>query len=56
VAAHRLEHFAEALTDFRHDPAELQARLRSIAASVEGAADAFESTEEGRLISYGAGA
>jgi hypothetical protein len=56
VAAHRLEHFAEALTDFRHDPAELQARLRSIAASVEGAADAFETSEEGRLISYGAGA
>jgi hypothetical protein len=55
VASRRLEHLAAALTDFRHDPDELQARLRLVAAGLVDAADSFDSAEEGRLISYGAG-
>jgi len=55
VAARKLEHFAETMTDFQRSPEELQARLREIAAAVGEAAGAFDSAEEGRLISYGAG-
>ena len=53
VAAHRLQHFAATKTDFAHSPEELQSELRSIAARLEDAADAFERQEEGRLISFG---
>jgi len=55
VAARKLEHFAETMTDFSRPPGELQARLREIATAVDDAAGAFDSAEEGRLISYGAG-
>ena len=55
VAAHRLEHLAETKTDFAHPAAELQQDLRTIAARLEAAADAFDEPVEGRLISYGAG-
>lgn len=55
VAARRLEHFAEAMTDFRRPLEELQAKLREIAAGLEDTAEAFDRREEGRLISYGAG-
>ena len=55
VAARELEHFAATKTDFRHDADELQAGLREAAQRLLDAADAFDSAEEGRLISYGAG-
>ena len=55
VAARKLEHFAQTKTDFAHPPAELQGELRAVAALLERAADAFETAEEGRLISFGAG-
>jgi hypothetical protein len=55
VAARKLERFAETQTDFAHPHDELQAELRSVAALLEQAADTFESADEGRLISYGAG-
>jgi len=55
VAAHRLEHFAASKTDFAHPLDELQSELRSIAARLEEAADAFDRQEEGRLISFGEG-
>jgi hypothetical protein len=55
VAAHRLEHFAATKTDFAHSPDELQSELRSIAARLDEAADAFDREEEGRLISFGEG-
>ena len=55
VASRRLEHIAETLTDFRHEPDELQTRLRAVASDLLDAADSFESADEGRLISYGAG-
>jgi hypothetical protein len=54
VASRRLDELA-ALTDFRHESKELQARLRAVAGALDEAADAFDSAEEGRLISYGAG-
>jgi hypothetical protein len=55
VAAQRLEHLAGTKTDFAHPTGELQRDLREIAARLEAAADAFDRSEEGRLISYGAG-
>jgi hypothetical protein len=55
VTARRLQELAE-LTDFRHDPEELQARLRALGQALDEAAAAFDSAEEGRLISFGAGA
>jgi hypothetical protein len=55
VAAHRLEHFAATKTDFARPLDELQRELRSIAARLEEAADAFDREDEGRLISFGAG-
>ncbi len=54
VTARRLQELAE-LTDFRHGQEELQERLRVLAHALDEAADAFDSAEEGRLISYGAG-
>jgi hypothetical protein len=55
VAAGRLEHLAGTKTDFAHPPGELQHELREIAARLEAAADAFDRSEEGRLISFGEG-
>jgi hypothetical protein len=55
VAARRLQHLAETMTDFRHEPDELQTGLRAVAAGLTDAADRFDSTEEGRLIAYGVG-
>lgn len=55
VAARKLEYLAEQMTDFRHPLEELQARLREIAAAVDGAAEAIDRAEEGRLIQFGAG-
>lgn len=55
VAARQLEHFAATKTDFRHGRDELQQGLREAAQRLLDAADAFDSGEEGRLISYGAG-
>ncbi len=55
VAAHKLEHFAATKTDFGHSHEELKADLRAVAALLEQAADAFDTAEEGRLISFGAG-
>ncbi len=55
VAARKLEHFAETKTDFAHRPGELQDELRAVAALLERAADAFETADDGRLISFGAG-
>ena len=54
VTARRLEELSE-LTDFRHGHEELQERLRALARALDDAADSFDSAEEGRLISYGAG-
>ena len=55
AAARQLEHFAATKTDFRHGADELQAGLREAARRLLDAADAFDSAEEGRLISYGTG-
>ena len=55
VAARQLEHFAATKTDFRHEAGELQNDLRDAAQRLLDAADAFDSAEEGRLISFGAG-
>ena len=55
VAARKLEHFAATKTDFGHSHEELKADLRAVATLLEQAADAFDSAEEGRLISFGAG-
>jgi len=54
VAARRLEHFAETMTDFSRPLPELQGRLREIVAPLADAVEAFDRHEEGRLISYGA--
>lgn len=55
VAARKLEHFAATKTDFGHSHEELKADLRAVAALLGEAADAFDTVEEGRLISFGAG-
>jgi hypothetical protein len=52
VAAHRLEHLAATKTDFAHAPAELQRELRTIAARLEAAADAFDSPPQGSLTYF----
>ena len=55
VAARKLEHFAATKTDFGHTHEELKGDLRAVAALLAEAADAFDTAEEGRLISFGAG-
>ncbi len=55
VAARRLEHFAETMTDFTRPAAELQAKLREIAEALEDTVAAFDRRDEGRLISFGSG-
>ena len=55
VVARQLEHFAATKTDFRHEADELQNDLRDAAQRLLDTADAFDSAEEGRLISFGAG-
>ena len=55
VAARKLEHFANTKTDFAHPHEELKSELRAVAAQLEQAAAAFDSADEGRLISFGAG-
>jgi hypothetical protein len=56
VAARRLERFAETGADFSRPLGELQAELREITAALEDAVEAFDSQDEGRLISFGDGA
>jgi hypothetical protein len=55
VAARRLERFAETKTDFRRPLEDVQKALRESIAGVEEAVAAFESEDEGRLISFGGG-
>lgn len=55
VAARRLEHFAETLTDFSRPLTEVQSSLRRIVADVADTVEAFDRQDEGRLISFGAG-
>jgi hypothetical protein len=55
VAARRLERFAVTKTDFRRPLEDVQEALRESIAGVEEAVAAFESEDEGRLISFGGG-
>lgn len=53
VAARKLERFAEHETDFSRPLEEVRASLKASVADVQEAIEAFETKDEGRLISFG---
>ena len=55
VAARKLERFAEEKTDFARSLEEVKAALAESLADAEEALAAFDSEDEGRLISFGTG-